>query len=224
LLIARGRLRASITGVTRPLQLLVVLDFDAGQPVDELEKLLPDARADQQTLLASACGAPRIRRRGPDAEPVPWPVIASAVERMATEVRRLSDGRSVSLYITGQGPLAAFVHLGYAISKFTGEQSFIGRRPGGVWEVYPLNGDPEPAPAGTFFGRRGGWRDTPSVASGRVALVVDTGGRAPLIEAVRDLTTLMGDSLAELVQLGTAAPATVTRPICHGSPTSSCAS
>jgi hypothetical protein len=102
------------------------------------------------------------------------------------------------------------VHLGYAISKFTGEQSFIGRRPGGVWEIYPLNGDPGPATAGAFFGQRGGWRDNPSVASGRVALVVDTGGRAPLTEAVRDLTTLMGDSLAELVQLGTAAPATVT--------------
>lgn len=196
--------------MTRPLQLLVVLDLDAGQPVDELEKLLPDARADQQTLLASECGAPRLRRRGPDAEPVPWPVVAGAVERVAAEVRSRGDGRTLSLYVAGQGPLAAFVHLGYAISKFTGEQSFIGRRPGGPWEIYPLNGDPEPAPGDAFFEQRSGWRDTPSVASGRVALVVDTGGRVPLTEAVRDLTTAMGDNLAELVQLSTAAAVTVT--------------
>jgi hypothetical protein len=196
------------TPVTRPLQLLVVLDLDAGQPIAELEKLLPDARADQQTLLASQFGAPRLRRRGPDAEPVPWSGVAGAIERLAEEARRLGDGRALSLYVAGQGPLAAFVHLGYAISKFTGEQAFIGRRPGGPWEIYPLSGESQ-AP-GAFFGQRAGWRDAPSVASGRVALFVDTGGRAPLTDAVRDVTALMGDSLAELVQLGTGAAVILT--------------
>lgn len=130
--------------------------------------------------------------------------------KLELQVHRLGDGRTLTVYVAGQGPLAAFVHLGYAISKFTGEQSFIARRPGGAWEIYPLKGDAARVGGGPFFGQRVGWRDTPSVASGRVALVVDSGGRAPLTEAVRDLTAFMGDSLAELVQLGTTAPAIVT--------------
>lgn len=188
------------------LQVLVVVDVQGSVDPGELEALLPDRRDDRRSFsLRRDGGAPAVVRQGPDAHPIDWPRLGRAVELVAAKVREASEGRTLVLYAGGQGPLVVFAHLGYAVSKFNGEQWMIARRePGAPLELFRLSGGA--AAPRLLVPRR--LPAEPSPASGQVAIYVDVMQRGSDVK-FRDAIAGAGGHLAGVVELTPDEPLTV---------------
>ena len=188
------------------LQILVVVDVEGSVTAGELADLLPHERDERKIFSLVGDGeAPRVVRHGPEAQPVDWAGLGRAVERVAALVREASAGQVLRLYVGGQGPLPVFAHLGYALSKFGGEQWIVGRRPGEAWKLFPLAGDgggPSRLEAGEPPRVR-------SSASGQLAIYVDTAARPMDEDALRAAVERAGDRLADAVELRPEADVTV---------------
>lgn len=188
------------------LQIVLVVDVEGAFDVQELTSVIPDKRDDRLVLSLVEHGAPRVERFGAEAQPIDWLGIGRAVEAVARRVRDAAAGHELHLYVGGQGPLPIFAHLGYAISKFMGRQYIIARKHDGGWELLPLvhDGDGSQVLTAVALPLR------ESHSTGQVAVCFDTGGRAPVAEALRAAVDVTGDSLADVVELRSAAPITVT--------------
>lgn len=187
------------------LQALIIVDVEGAVLEDELTQLLPDSRDERLVLSLTANGAPKVQRRGADAQPIDWPAIGRAVEQVAKKISDARSNKVLHLYVGGQGPLPIFTHMGYAVSKFTGEQFVIGRRPAGPWETLPLGKGPTAPELLTATSLPA----HPSHATGRVAIYVDIAARPVNVHAVRTSIEAAGDRVADIVELRTATSITM---------------
>jgi len=190
-------------------QVLIVVDVEGVSVEEELLATLPDQRRDRLVLRLTDHGAPKVERHGPAPQPIDWMRIGRAIEVVADkaiEAAKAASGDTLHLYVGGTGPLPVFIHLGYAIKKFTGPQWVIGRRPGAAWEALPLadsNGassllTSSPLP------------DRASHATGQVAVYLDVAARPMNVEALRDAVELGGERLADATELRPGEGITVT--------------
>jgi hypothetical protein len=186
--------------MAKVVQVLVVVDLDVPIIIDELTAFLPDKRDDRSVVTFTEYGAPRLQRTGTNPQPVDWDRVGRAAEAIVRDSRVRAEGATLELYIGGQGPLPIFTHLGYAFSKFTGSQTFIGRHFGGKWEVLPVSGIPGTQELDQLS-QRHGFRDDASAATGRVGIYVDTGGRPAPADGIRAALERRSENLAELVEL-----------------------
>lgn len=196
--------------MTKRRQLLVLVDVDADVVADELTALMPDRREQRDVIRFTEIGAPRLERRTGTQQPVDWPRIAAAVEAAAAKVRQLSDGDlSLDVYVGGFAPLAVFAHLGYALSKFGGNQTVLHRDfGGGEWKAYPLADAAQPSPA-QIFDAPSSMPVSPSIITANVAVYVDLNGRATPVGAIQQLHEAHAMSLGAIVDLRTTAPTTL---------------
>lgn len=187
------------------MQALIIVDVEGAVTEDELVQLLPDRRDDRLVLSLAAHGAPKIMRRGPEAQPIDWLAIGRAVEAIVKKIRDTCSGKVLQVFVGGQGPLPIFTHIGYAISKFTGEQFVIGRRPSASWEVLPLTRTTDGSDmfAATVLPAH------PSHSTGRVAVYIDTAARPANVTAITSCIEAAGDRVADIVEVRTSEALTI---------------
>lgn len=191
------------------IQVLIVVDIEGPSVEEEITALLPDQRRDRLVLRLTEHGAPRVERQGPNPQAIDWMRIGRAIEtvaRNAMETAQVAPGEVLHVYVGGTGPLPVFVHLGYAISKFSGAQWVIGRRPGAAWELLPLADNSDESALLTA----GALPPRPSHATGQVAVYLDVAARPVNPEALRDAVELGGERLADVAELRPTEGITVT--------------
>lgn len=186
------------------IQALIVVDVEGTLVTDELEQLLPDRRDERLVLSLSAHGAARIVRH-PEAQPIDWISVGKAVETIAKKVRDASADKVLHLFVGGQGPLPIFSHIGYALSKFTGDQFVIGRRPSAPWEILPLT---KTSGAHSLFAPVA-LPAQPSHSTGQVAIYIDTAGRPANVAAIQSCIDAAGGRLADIVEIRPSAAITL---------------
>ena len=128
-----------------------------------------------------------------------------AIEVVAKKVREASTDKVLHVYVGGQGPLPIFSHIGYALSKFTGDQFVIGRPPSAPWEVLSLTR----ASDGAALFAPVAVPNQPSHSTGQVAIYVDIAARPANVAAIRACIEAAGDRVADIVEIRTSAAITV---------------
>ncbi|WP_437938419.1 hypothetical protein [Sorangium sp. So ce341] len=190
------------------LQILIAVDLYPAVSAAELRETLPHEREDRRTLLLTEFGAPRLAPP-PDASPIDWPAVGSAVEKLVAEVHAIRGDRPTVLFIGGRGPLAVFVHLGYLLSKFGGRQVVLNQPPGGgPWEHFAMEGTAAEAPP--LFDQLAGMPTADVPSSGRIGIYIDTAGRDTPKATFADLIKEEGDHVAGIVKLRSSAPLRLT--------------
>lgn len=190
-------------------QVLIVVDVEGVSVDEELLGVLPDQRRDRLVLRLTDHGAPKVERHGSNPQPIDWMRIGRAIEAVAAkaiEAANASLGDILHLYVGGAGPLPIFIHLGFAIKKFTGAQWVIGRRPGAAWEALPLADDSSASSLLTASALPA----RPSHATGQVAVYMDVAARPVNVEALREAVELGGERLADATELRPSESITVT--------------
>lgn len=136
--------------------------------------------------------------RGTNPQPIDWTAIGAAVEAVCLQAKNESHGLPAHIYVGGQGPLPVFIHIGYALQKFSGAQWIIGRKPKATsWELYPL----ADGTTGPDVLTASPSRDNQSLASGQLGLYLDTGGRPAIASAIQDAIERVGERVADVVEV-----------------------
>lgn len=192
------------------LQILVVVDLYPGISVEELKNQLPDERDERVVLRLTELGAPHIEPP-PDTKPIDWPAIGQAVEKMAARVHELQAARSTPtvVFVAGKGPLAAFTHLGYKLTKSVQRTIVLNQPPGaGEWQSFPI--DSTGVEDAKLLDVVEGVPADPQLADGWLGLYVDTAGRSPEKQLFLDFLKGEGAQVASVMQLRSSKPLTVT--------------
>lgn len=195
---------------SQDLQILVVVDLYPGISIEELKRQLPDERDERVVLRLTELGAPELSPP-PDTKPIDWLAIGNAVEETAAKVHGLQAGRSnpTVVYVAGKGPLAAFIHLGYKLTKSVQRTVVLNQPPGGgKWEHFPI--DTTGIDEADVLDEMLGVPPKPRPGSGRLCIYVDTAGRATDDDVFGHFLEKEGEPVAEVMQLRSSKKLVVT--------------
>lgn len=191
-------------------QILVVVDLYPGVAIEDLVGQLPDAREDRFVLRLSDFGASSLAPP-PDTKPVDWTAIGTAVERLVARLHELQESSPVpsTVHVAGKGPLSVFVHLGYRTTKSVPRVIVLNPPPGGGnWESFPIAADADGGP--NLLDDIRGLPAEPEVASGRLAIAIDTAGRRTPKKVYSDFLGEKGSPVAGVMQFFSSGAVRVT--------------
>lgn len=163
-------------------QVVVVVNLYADVPDERLLQLLPAERLRVDVLRLTEFGAQKLERP-PYTKPVDWHTMGKAIEKIGIRVHEIQEQArpyAMDLYVIGQGPLAAFVHLGSLFTKSVQNVTVFNLPDvsGDAWEPFPMGGAPTNSFTQDILDKIVGFPDEPSPTTGRVGFVVDSGRRS----------------------------------------------
>lgn len=183
------------------LQILIIVDIYPGVSIEDIKDTLPQQREDRVVLRLTDSGAPRLAPP-PDTSPVDWPALGKAVEQIAAQVHELQASRPnpAVVYVAGKGPLAAFTHLGYKLTKSIHRAVVLNQPPGGgQWEHFAI--ESTGAENAELLDEVRGVPPEPEPSDGRLAIAIDTAGRRTDRSVFANFLKAEGEPVAGIMQL-----------------------